>query len=65
MKRRLYYVLPDLPSARKIMDDLLLARIEERHIHFLAKRGTPMDGLHECEPCSRNPTWCTERNAAC
>ncbi|MDQ2963701.1 MAG: DUF1269 domain-containing protein [Pseudomonadota bacterium] len=26
---------------------LLLARVEERHIHFLAKRGTPMDGLHE------------------
>ena len=47
MRRRLYYLLPDLPSARKIMDDLLLARIEERHIHFLAKRGTPMDGLHE------------------
>jgi len=47
MRRRLYYLLPDLPSARKTMDDLLLARIEERHIHFLAKRGTPMDGLHE------------------
>ena len=47
MRRRLYYVMPDLASARKIMDDLLLARLEERHIHFLAKRGTPMDGLHE------------------
>src|SRR5437867_7773514 len=47
MRRRLYYVMPDLASARKIMDDLLLARIEERHIHFLAKRGPPMDGLHE------------------
>ncbi len=29
------------------MDDLLLARIEERHIHFIARPGTPMDGLHE------------------
>ncbi|HXR56953.1 MAG TPA: DUF1269 domain-containing protein, partial [Casimicrobiaceae bacterium] len=29
------------------MDDLLLARIEERHIHFLARRGTPMEGLNE------------------
>ena len=47
MRRRLYYVMPDLPSARRMMDDLLLARIEERHIHFLAKRGTSMDGLHE------------------
>ena len=47
MRRRMYYVMPDLPSARKIMDDLLLARIEERHIHCLARRGTPMEGLHE------------------
>ena len=47
MRRRLYYVMPDLPSARRMIDDLLLARIEERHIHFLGKRGTSMDGLHE------------------
>jgi hypothetical protein len=47
MRRRLYYVMPDYASARRTMDDLLLARIEVRHIHFLAKRGTPMDGLHE------------------
>lgn len=47
MRRRLYFLLPDLPSARKMMDDLLLARIEERHIHFLAPPGMPMDGLHE------------------
>lgn len=47
MRRRLYFLLPDLPSARRTMDDLLLARIEERHIHFLARPGTPMEGLHE------------------
>ena len=47
MRRRLYFIMPDLASARKAMDDLLLARVEERHIHFLAKRGTSMDGLHE------------------
>ena len=47
MRRRLYFIMPDLPSARKAMDDLLLARIEERHIHFLGRRGTAMDGLHE------------------
>ena len=47
MRRRLYYVMPDLASARKIMDDLLLARIEERHIHCLARRGTSLEGLHE------------------
>src|SRR5437867_2004515 len=48
MRRRMYYVMPDLASARKTMDDLLLARIEERHIHCLAKPGTSMEGLHEC-----------------
>jgi hypothetical protein len=47
MRRRLYFIMPDLPSAQKMMDDLLLARIEERHIHFLARRGTSMEGLHE------------------
>lgn len=47
MRRRMYYVMPDLASARRTMDDLLLARVEERHIHFLAKHGTSMDGLHE------------------
>jgi hypothetical protein len=47
MRRRLYYLLPDAACARKLMDDLLLARIEERHIHFIARAGAPMDGLHE------------------
>ena len=47
MRRRIYYLLPNLASARRAMDDLLLGRVEERHIHFVAKAGTPMDGLHE------------------
>ena len=47
MRRRILYLIPDLACARRMMDDLLLARIEEKHIHFLAKRGTPMEGLHE------------------
>ena len=47
MRHRLYFLLPDLQSAQRTTDDLLLARIEERHIHCLAKRGSPMDGLHE------------------
>ena len=47
MRRRIYWLLPDLRSARKAMDDLLLARIENRHIHFLARDGADMAGLHE------------------
>ena len=54
MRRRLLYLMPDLPSARKIMDDLLLARIEEKHIHFPAKRGTSMEGLHEASMAQKS-----------
>jgi len=37
MRQRLYFLLPDLVTARTTLDELLLARIEERHIHFVAK----------------------------
>ncbi len=47
MKRRLYFVLPDLMSAEQIVNDLLLARIEDRHMHFHAKDGVSLDGLHQ------------------
>ena len=47
MRRRLYFLLPDVPSARRTADDLLLARVEDRHMHFLAKRGTDLGDLHE------------------
>ena len=46
MRKRIYWLLPDLKSARATMDDLLLAHIEERHIHFVAREGTNMRGLH-------------------
>lgn len=47
MRRRLYWLLPDVESARRTADDLLLARIEDRHMHFLARRGTDLRSLHE------------------
>jgi len=47
MRRRLYFLLPDVASARQTADDLLLARVEDRHMHFLAKRGTDLGELHE------------------
>lgn len=34
--RRLYFLIPSIDSAKKIVDELLLARIEERHIHIAA-----------------------------
>lgn len=47
MRLRMYVTLPDVASARQLADDLLLARIEDRHMHFLARRGTDLTGLHE------------------
>ncbi|MGO4153003.1 DUF1269 domain-containing protein [Cupriavidus sp. YAF13] len=47
MRKRIFWLLPDLVSARRTMDDLLLARIENSHIHFVARDGADMSGLHE------------------
>lgn len=45
MNRRLYFVLPDVPSAEATMNDLLLARIEARRIHCLARRDIELGKL--------------------
>ena len=47
MRRRLYFLLPDVASARHTVDDLLLARVEDRHMHVLARRDTDLGNLHE------------------
>ena len=47
MRRRLYFLLPNIDLVRKVVDELLLARIDEGYIYILAKDGTPMEGLPE------------------
>lgn len=47
MRRRLYFMVPDVTSARQIRDELLLARIEDTHIHVMARDGVTLAGLHE------------------
>ena len=47
MRLRMYVTLPDLASARRLADDLLLARIEDKRMHFLARRGTDLGELHQ------------------
>ena len=47
MNRRLYFVLPDVDTAQQVERDLLLARIEDRRMHFLGKRGTDLKDLPE------------------
>lgn len=47
MRHRLYYLLPDIESARRTLDDLLLSRIEQKHIHFLSIGAALPDDLPE------------------
>ena len=47
MRRRLYFILPDTRSARELFDEMLLARIEERRMHFLSRRGSLPGDLPE------------------
>ena len=54
MKRRLYFMLPNVASAERTADDMLLARIDDRHMHFMAKPGTHLGKLHEAGYSIRN-----------
>ena len=45
--RRIYFLVPDINSTKRVVNELLLARIEERHIHVIAKSGTPLEELPE------------------
>ena len=47
MMRRIYFLVPDIATTKRIVDELLLSRIEERHIHVIAKPGTPLEDLPE------------------
>jgi hypothetical protein len=52
----MYVTLPDVQSARQLCNDLLLARIEDRHMHFLARRGTDLGELHEASYLHKTDT---------
>jgi hypothetical protein len=56
MRLRMYVTLPDVQSARQLANDLLLARIEDRHMHFLARRGTDLGELHEASYLHKTDT---------
>jgi hypothetical protein len=45
--KRIYFLVPSIEITKKIVDDLLLARVEQRRIHVLAKRNTPLGNLPE------------------
>lgn len=45
--RRLYFMLPDLSTTNTVVNELLLKRIDDHHMHIIAKEGTPLGDLPE------------------
>ena len=45
--RRIYFLLPDVATARDIVRELLLNHVEERHIHLVANDATSLEDLPE------------------
>lgn len=45
--KRIYFLIPNIVMAKSIVNELLLERIDENHMHVLAKRGTAMGNLPE------------------
>jgi hypothetical protein len=45
MSRRIYWLLPDVASARRTVNDLL-ARVPVQHIHCFGREGINLSGLH-------------------
>jgi len=45
--KRIYFLAPNIEIANKIVDELRLKKFEDRHIHILAKRDTPLEDIPE------------------
>ncbi|MGZ8238638.1 MAG: DUF1269 domain-containing protein [Methylobacter sp.] len=45
--RRIYFLAPDIETTHKIVEELRSKGIEDRHMHILAKRDTPLGDLPE------------------
>jgi len=54
MRRRLYFILPSVDLTRRVVDELLLARIDHHHIHVLAREGLSLDDLPEATLLQRS-----------
>ncbi|AOJ09945.1 hypothetical protein WS62_31935 [Burkholderia sp. ABCPW 14] len=52
--RRIYFLLPNTQCARSIVDELLLQRIEWRHIHVIANEKVPLEDLPEATLAQRS-----------
>ncbi|MGZ8217723.1 DUF1269 domain-containing protein [Methylomagnum sp.] len=47
MMKRIHFLVPNIETTHQIVAELLLAGVEERHVHVLAKRDTPLENLPE------------------
>ena len=45
--RRIYFLVPNIETTHKIVDELRTLGIEDHHLHILAKRDTPLEDLPE------------------
>ena len=45
--RRIYFLVPDIATTHKIVNELRSEGIEDRYIHILAKRDTPLEDMPE------------------
>ncbi|MGR9088316.1 MAG: DUF1269 domain-containing protein [Gammaproteobacteria bacterium] len=45
--RRIYFLSPDIETTHKIVDELRSVGFEDRHMHILAKRDTPLVDMPE------------------
>lgn len=43
--RRIYFLAPNIETTHKIVDELRIEGIEDRHIHVLANRDTPLEDM--------------------
>jgi len=54
MRRRIYFLLPNVGSARQVVNELLLARIDDHHIHLMAREGTTLGDLPQANLLQRS-----------
>lgn len=52
--RRLYFLLPDLDVTHKVVQELLLQRIDDRHIHVMAREDMDLGDLPRASLAQRS-----------
>jgi hypothetical protein len=53
-KRRLYFILPDVPTCQQAVNELLLARIEARNMHALGREDLDLGDLPRADLFQRS-----------